>query len=56
MKYIIRDWASNICFHGRTFDTFEDAWSFIYEADPIPEPVEANEVHWYDDYYVEVQQ
>lgn len=33
-KYIIRDWCYNICFNGKEFDTFEDAWGFIYETFP----------------------
>lgn len=32
MKYIIKDWAGNTCFQGREFDTFEDAWGFLYGA------------------------
>jgi hypothetical protein len=31
MKYIIKDWMGNTCFKGKTFDSFEDAWGFIYE-------------------------
>lgn len=31
IKFIIKDWADNIKFNGREFDTFEDAWSHIYE-------------------------
>lgn len=30
--WIIKDWAGNTCFKGREFDSFEDAWGFIYEA------------------------
>lgn len=30
-KYIIKDWADNICFNSQEFNTFEDAWSFIYD-------------------------
>lgn len=30
-KFIIKDWADNICFKGKKFDTFEEAWGFIYE-------------------------
>lgn len=32
MKFIIKDWAGNICFKGKTFDTFEDAWDYIYNT------------------------
>ncbi len=31
MRYIIRDWANNVCFKGKTFKTFEEAWGFLYE-------------------------
>ena len=38
MKYIIIDWANNICFDKKEFDHFEDAWSYIYEYfDDLPE-------------------
>lgn len=30
-KFIIRDWANNICFNGKTFPSFEDGWGFIRE-------------------------
>ena len=45
MSYRIEDWAGNILFNGRTFDTFEDAWEFIYTAFPNEEDL--------GDYYVE---
>jgi pterin-4a-carbinolamine dehydratase len=32
MKFIIKDWADNICFQGKEFDSFEDAWEFIYDV------------------------
>ncbi len=53
MPYIIKDLAGNTCFKGKTFEDFESAWGFIYENDPIPEPTEENEAHYYDDYFVE---
>jgi hypothetical protein len=31
MQYIIQDWAGNICFDGKSFDSFDDAWGFLYE-------------------------
>jgi len=53
-KFIIKDWAGNICFHGKTFPSFEDGWSHIYENDPEPEEGTPEWVDgWYDDYYVE---
>lgn len=30
MKYIIKDWMNNTCFHGKEFSSFDDAWGFIY--------------------------
>jgi len=30
-NFIIKDWAHNQCFKGETFETFEDAWGYIYE-------------------------
>ena len=44
-KFIINDWAGNVCFHGITFETFEDAWGYIYENVP-------DEDNAYDDYFV----
>lgn len=32
MKYIIKDWADNVMFDGKEFDSFEDGWGFIYES------------------------
>ena len=54
-QFIIKDWAGNTCFKGQSFPSFEEAWGFIYENDPIPEPTEENEAHWFDDYFVEVK-
>lgn len=31
-KFIIRDWANNICFNNKTFKTFDDAWEYIYSV------------------------
>ena len=45
-QWIIKDWADNVLFGGKTFKTFEDAWSHIYETFPDQEE--------FDDYYVEV--
>lgn len=55
MKFIIRDWADNVCFGGKEFDSFEDAWDYIYVADPNPldESSPEYDEHWFDDYYVE---
>lgn len=29
--YLIYDWAGNLKFNGQSFDTFEDAWEYLYE-------------------------
>lgn len=51
MKYEIRDWMNNLCFKGIRFDSFEDAWGYIFENDPMPEGEDEN--GFYDDYFVE---
>lgn len=48
MKFIIKDWAGNICFKGIQFESFEDAWGYIYELFP-----EGDEDQTYDEYFVE---
>lgn len=31
MSFIITDWAGNVCFQGKEFPTFDDAWNdFLY--------------------------
>lgn len=37
VRWIIKDWAGNICFNGQEFDTFEDCWAFIRERFPDDE-------------------
>ena len=32
--FIITDWAGNRIFPNKEFETFEDAWDFIYEEFP----------------------
>ncbi len=49
-KYIIKDWAGNICFHGKEFKTFEDGWAFIYEKFP-----NGADDGTFDDYFVELK-
>ncbi len=49
MSFIIKDWADNILFDGKSFDTFEDAWGHIYET--FPDAVDGD----FDDYYVETE-
>jgi len=29
MKYIIKDWAGNVCFFGQEFETWDDAEEFL---------------------------
>jgi hypothetical protein len=29
--YIIKDWANNTCFNSKEFNSFDDAWSFLFE-------------------------
>lgn len=43
-KFIIIDWAGNVLFNGREFDSFEDTWGHIYEHRP--------EEDWQDLYVV----
>lgn len=31
VQYIIKDWAGNICFKGKLFDTFEEANDWLCE-------------------------
>lgn len=30
-RYVIKDWAGNTLFNGERFDTFDDAWAYIYD-------------------------
>ena len=46
MKYIIKDWTGKVCFHGKTFDDFEDAWGFIREF-------HADDEEYWQEYHVE---
>lgn len=47
MKFIIKDWAGNICFKGITFEDFEDAWDWLMAEFP-----EASD-SFFEDYFVE---
>lgn len=49
MTYIIQDWMGNTLFGGKTFESFEDGWGFIYETDSNLE----EDDHYYDDYFIE---
>lgn len=38
IRWIIQDWAGNVCFKGKSFTSSEDAWGFIREKfDHLPE-------------------
>lgn len=52
MKYFIKDWAGNVLFDGKTFNSFEDGWDFLYVhfAD-VPEKDTSD--GFFDDFYVE---
>jgi hypothetical protein len=49
-KWHIQGWTGRILWDGKTFDSFEEGWEWIYTNDPMPENAEEN---YYDDYYVE---
>lgn len=50
-KFIIIDWAGNVLFNGREFESFEDGWEFLYEhfAHVSDEELEDG---FFDDYFV----
>jgi hypothetical protein len=43
----IIDWTGNTCFRGKEFQTFEDAWGFIYDKFP-----NGDDDGTFDDYFV----
>lgn len=50
--FIIQDWMSNHLFTDKTFDSFDEAWSYIYEN--VEEEYEGDGT--YEDYYaIEVE-
>ena len=50
--FIIQDWMSNHLFTNKTFDSFDEAWSYIYEN--VEQEYEDDGT--YDDYYaIEVE-
>ena len=59
-KWVINDWAGNRLWgeFGSTdpnlaFNSFEEAWDFIYVTKPEPEEGSPEWVDgWYDDYFV----
>lgn len=46
--YIIKDWANNEMYEGKEFDSFDDAWSHIFEMNPDDDSD-------LDDFYVEIK-
>ena len=53
-KWIIKDWINNTLWNGKTFDSFEEGWEWIYAEKPEPAEDSPDWVGgWYDDYYVE---
>lgn len=45
--WIIQDWTGKRCFTEMTFDSFEDAWGFLYETFP-----NGDDDQTFDDYFV----
>lgn len=29
-KFVIKDWTGKVLFNGKSFNTFEDGWDYIY--------------------------
>ena len=54
MPFIIKDWTGKVLWDGKQFQSFEEAWDWIYEQDPEPdEDADDWTDGWYDDYYAE---
>ena len=54
MKWFIQDWAGNVMWNGKTFDSFEEGWEFIYTNAPIPDGLsEHDQEQWFGEFYVE---
>lgn len=47
----IFSWTGRRLFDGKTFDSFEDGWEFIYR-ETANDP-EVNDEHFFDEFYVE---
>jgi len=54
MTYIIKDWANNIMFNGKTFDSYEEGWEFIYANvdNSIYDTSQDDNDNEYQEYYV----
>ena len=53
MKWIIKDWADNHLFPEKDFDSFEDAWAFLYET--FSKELDKDE-KFLQDYFVETKE
>lgn len=53
-KFIITDWAGNLLFKDKDFETFEEAWDFIYENvdNSKYDETENEDDNEYQEYYV----
>jgi len=52
-KWVIQNWMSKTLWGGKSFDSFEEGWEWIYTQDPEPDEDSPDWVDgWYDDYYV----
>lgn len=47
--FYIQDWAGNVLLNGQAFNTFEDAWDYIYSE--LTDKLDLDEDD-YQDYYV----
>lgn len=52
-KFLIKDWADNICFKGKEFTSFEDAWEYIYTRPELEHLDDDTFEEHLDEYYVE---
>ena len=56
-RWVIQDWTGQMFRWSPPgnvpiFDSFEEAWDYIYEHDPAPAEDHPDYENWYDDYYV----
>jgi hypothetical protein len=49
-EWYIEDWTGRTCSGGKTFDTFEAGWDYIYDA--CCDPESGYDEQYCDDYYV----
>ncbi len=48
VRFIVEDWTSKRL-SPKTFDSYEEAWAFIYET--WPDPSDDDNSSWFDEYY-----